>query len=131
MAQPTTPPGKNKPIFGIPQYPVSLPKSETTNHTWFSRWKKYPGSIIGHIAQGVVAGGVLGLGAAFGIAIPCAIFALLWAWGFWKYQEMSFARKVNETGRGDTAGLDSFDFVVGFVPAALPGLVYGLYRAAT
>lgn len=96
--------------------------TEESHHTWFSRWKKYPWSILGHIAQGVVAGGVLGWGTAShvdspALAVGCAAFAALWMYGFVKYQELSFERKVNETGRGDTAGLDSFDFVVGLVPS--------------
>ena len=35
------------------------------------------------------------------------------------YQGLSFARKVNTEGRGDTAGLDAFDFLVGALPAYL------------
>lgn len=76
--------------------------------TWFSRWRAYPGSVIGHLAQGAACGAL----AAWGHHWPAGV----WGLGFGFYQGMSFARKVNQQGRGDTAGLDGFDFVVGFVP---------------
>ena len=82
--------------------------------TWFSRWKSYGWAVAGHIAQGAGAG-VL---AAYGYHWPAAV----WTTGFWCYQGLSFARKVSTEGRGDTAGLDSYDWVVGFLPA------YGIAR---
>ena len=80
--------------------------------TWFSRWRSYGWAIAGHIAQGVVAGILAG-------TIIGAPIAAIWYWGFRDYQALSFQRKVNTTGRGDTAGLDTFDFIVGFAPAAI------------
>ena len=76
--------------------------------TWFSRWKVYPASCLGHVAQGGGAG-VLG-------ALGHEVAALVWFGGYVAYQGLSFARKVNTEGRGDTAGLDAFDFIVGFIP---------------
>ena len=87
--------------------------------TWFSRWRAYPLSVAGHIAQGVASGALLHCG-AWGIAT-----AALWAGMFVAYQGLSFARKVNQEGRGDTAGLDAFDFAVGLIPAAC---AVGLWR---
>ena len=82
--------------------------------TWFSRWRTHPMSCAGHVAQG----------AAVGVLAACGVWELaavgaLWAAGFWLYQGLSFARKVSESGRGDTAGLDCFDLVVGMAPAAI------------
>ena len=79
--------------------------------TWFGRFKSYPLSVLGHIAQGVLAG------AAVGSDIGWWWFSSVWFLGFVAYQGLSFARKVSTEGRGDTAGLDSFDFVVGALPA--------------
>ena len=76
--------------------------------TWFGRWKRYPLSVLGHIAQGAAAGAL----GAYGHHCPAAV----WGVGFVSYQGLSFARKVSTEGRGDTAGLDAFDFVVGFLP---------------
>ena len=75
--------------------------------TWFSRWKKYPLSVIGHIAQGAAS--------AILASTDHEFAALIWASGFTAYQFGSFARK-SQSGRGDTVGLDTFDFVVGFIP---------------
>lgn len=76
--------------------------------TWTGRFRVYPWSCLGHIAQGAAAG-VL---AAYGHHWPAGV----WSVGFGAYQGLSFARKVSQEGRGDTAGLDAFDFVVGFLP---------------
>lgn len=86
--------------------------------TWFSRWRKkpdgtkgYPGSIIGHMAQGVAAG-VL---AAYGYHWAAGI----WTAGYFSYQFGSGARKAINKRKADTIGLDAFDFTIGFVPAYL------------
>ena len=83
--------------------------------TWTSRFRVYGWSVVGHIAQGAAAGFL----AALGHHWPAAV----WAVGFGAYQGLSFARKISTTGRGDTAGLDSFDFVVGFLPGYTAGMV--------
>lgn len=111
-----------------------------THPTWFGRWRVYPWSCAGHIAQGVLAGllplpgllllaladtepepglELLALGLlALGIAI-----GYIWWRGFEAYQRLSFQRKVNTTGRGDTAGLDAYDFIVGYVPVSIVPIV--------
>ena len=94
-------------------------REEPVRHpTWFSRWRSYPWSVLGHITQGFVAGATAGTGSPQGITL-----AAVWFGGFVAYQGLSFARKVNLEGRGDTAGLDAFDFVVGFVPGWIIGFV--------
>ena len=89
--------------------------------TWFNRFHRYPWSIVGHIAQGAVAGLLAG-------TIIGAPIAAIWYWGFRDYQALSFQRKINTTGRGDTAGLDAFDFIVGFVPTAVLSLAGSAWR---
>lgn len=89
--------------------------------TWFSRWRSYPLSVLGHIGQGV-AGGLLFASNVEGTNE----MAFVWALGYFTYQGLSFARKVNTTGRGDTAGLDAYDFVVGMVPAFIIAKVLGM-----
>ena len=79
--------------------------------TWFGRFKVYPISCILHIAQGAGAGALAATG-----HWPMAI---IWLACYIAYQGLSFARKVNTEGRGDTAGLDAFDFLVGALPAYL------------
>ena len=77
--------------------------------TWFSRIKVYPLSVLGHVAQGACAGALAAGGHEFA--------AFVWMTCFIAYQGLSFARKVSQQGRGDTAGLDAYDFFVGFAPA--------------
>ena len=76
---------------------------------WFARWKAYPLSVLGHIAQGAVAG----IAAAAGLT-PMWVVMLV---GYLAYQFGSGARKAVNTHATDTIGLDAFDFAVGFVPA--------------
>ena len=88
--------------------------------TWFNRWQAYGWSVAGHIAQGAAGGLFLGLGHP----VPCILMAAF----FIVYQLGSGARKYINEGHVDTMGLDSFDWLVGFVPAyllcvALPRLV--------
>ena len=81
--------------------------------TWFGRWRLYGWSCAGHVAQGAACGVLW----ASGLGLwPVAV---VWLAGYLAYQALSFARKVSTEGRGDTAGLDAFDAVVGFVPAFL------------
>ena len=68
-------------------------------------------SCVLHILQGVGIGALAATG-----HWP---MAFIWLAGYLAYQGLSFARKVNATGRGDTAGLDSYDAVVGALPAYL------------
>lgn len=89
-------------------------KERPKHPTWGGRFRLYPWSCAGHIAQGFAAG-VL---AATGHYWPASV----WGAGFVAYQGLSFARKVNTEGRGDTAGLDAADFVVG----AIPGYIIGI-----
>ena len=91
--------------------------------TWFSRWKRYPLSCLGHCAQGVIAGLLVSTG-----RLDAIVFAVLWAAAFWIYQGLSFARKVNQDGKGDTAGLDSVDFLVGMLCVVLPWAAYLIYQ---
>ena len=91
--------------------------------TWFSRWRSYPKSCFGHVAQGFLAG--LCLGAP---DIRLIAFAILWASSFYVYQGLSFARKVSQEGRGDTAGLDSVDFLVGLLIAFPSAFFLGIWR---
>lgn len=76
--------------------------------TWFSRWRSHPFSCAGHVAQGGLAAALILTG-----DWRLALLGVLWCVGFWLYQGLSFARKVSTEGRGDTAGLDSYDLVVG------------------
>ena len=110
--------------------------------TWFGRWRVYPWSCAGHIAQGAVAGLLPGPGLglalmlwmlpaldqpgwemtpvlAMGLMVMGLVAGYIWWRGFEAYQRLSFQRKVNTTGRGDTAGLDAYDFIVGYVPASI------------
>ena len=75
--------------------------------TWFNRWRRFPMSIIGHIATGAASGAL----AAYGHDTA----ALVWLACYIGYQAMSWARK-HASGRGDSAGLDIYDFAVGFIP---------------
>lgn len=77
--------------------------------SYFGRFRLYGWSCIGHISQGAAAG-VLAATGHWAIA-------LIWMSGYLAYQSLSFARKISDTGHGDTAGYDSYDFVVGAVPA--------------
>ena len=83
--------------------------------TWKSRFRSHRWTCLGHIAQGAV-GGVM-----YHEIGPVA--ALICFAGFAGYQWLSFERKVNDTGRGDTAGYDTYDWIVGFAPAVI---VYGI-----
>ena len=98
--------------------------------TWFSRFKMYPKSVIGHIAQGA--------GAALCVAVPMAMgggpaltagitTAAIWYLGFRDYQFGSAKRKEINTGRTDTMGLDTYDFIVGFLPIAVGSLLYRVF----
>ena len=85
--------------------------------TFFGRYRTYAHSCVGHSVQGLVAAGLAVSGPTGGI------IAFIWAFLFIYYQRMSFDRKVNWDGRGDTAGLDVADFLLGFV------LGIGIYSA--
>ena len=76
---------------------------------WFNRWRRYPGSIIGHITQGAICG----LVAAYGHHWPAAV----WSTAYMAYQFGSGARKWAEVGHPDTMGLDTVDFAIGFAVA--------------
>ena len=82
---------------------------------WFRRFRHYPGSIIGHIAWGAVAGAV-------GADDPVNGIALLS--GGYVYQFGSAWRKNVNTSRIDTVGLDAFDYCVGY------GIGYAVRRFA-
>ena len=99
---------------------IELDDPPIQHPSWFSRWKKYPLSCAGHILQGILAGAMMAWGDTFLIAV-----GILWAAFFVAYQGLSFARKVNQEGRGDTAGLDSTDFAVGLI---LTAVVYIAWR---
>lgn len=75
---------------------------------WFSRWRRYPFSVAGHIAQGVAAGTAAAYGHEFAAGV--------WFLSFWGYQFGSGLRKWANQGHCDTMGNDGFDFAVGFVP---------------
>ena len=74
--------------------------------TWFSRWRAYPGSVIGHLAQGAACGAL----AAWGHHWPAGV----WLTGYLAYQFGSGARKWSAVGHPDTMGLDTMDAAVGF-----------------
>ena len=109
--------------------------------TWFGRWRAYPMSCLGHVVQGAIAG-ALPWPAFLLHLFPCVqraddqpeyvipllflaglVIGYIWWRGFEAYQRLSFQRKVNTTGRGDTAGLDTYDFIVGYVPVGMAGLI--------
>ena len=79
--------------------------------SYWSRWRAYGGACFGHHVQGFAAGWLVTMN------MNGAIACLVWAYLFTKYQELSFQRKQDWEGRGDTAGLDTMDFLVGFVLA--------------
>lgn len=79
--------------------------------TWFGRFRLYPLSCVLHIGQGAAAGYLAAAG-----HWP---IAFIWLACYLAYQGLSFARKVSDTGHGDTAGYDSFDFLVGALPGYL------------
>ena len=100
--------------------------------TWFGRWRVYPWSVAGHIAQGAAATAMMALaallfaagiddGRAASIAAGTALAfaAIVWAAGFFLYQVGSGFRKFANLGHTDTMGLDSFDFAVGAVIAGV------------
>ena len=71
---------------------------------WFARFRRYPGSVLGHIAWGAVAGLVASRDPVSGAVLLSGGYA---------YQFGSAWRK-SEQGRIDTVGLDAFDYPVGF-----------------
>ena len=81
-------------------------QQEADPPTWFSRWRRYPGSIIGHIGQGLICGAAA--------ATPYWPPAAVWAAAYLAYQFGSGARKWAAVGHPDTMGLDTVDFAVGF-----------------
>ena len=83
-----------------------LRKKQDRNPSWFSRWRRYPMSIIGHIGQGAAAG----VAASYGHHWPAGI----WSAGFLAYQFGSGARKWSIYGHPDTMGLDTMDYAIGF-----------------
>ena len=85
--------------------------------SWWSRWRKYPLSCAGHILQGSITGLLM--------LTELWLFGAMWAIFFIAYQGLSFARKVSQEGRGDTAGLDSVDFLVGALITLAVVLVIG------
>ena len=88
--------------------------------TWFSRWKSYPLSIIGHLAQGAACGAA----AATGHHWPAGI----WAGGYLAYQFGSGARKWATCGHPDTMGLDTMDFAVGFAAGYIAARMYAAFQ---
>ena len=87
--------------------------------TWFSRWRKYPKSVAGHIAQGFALGSLcfadfwMGFGAT-----------ALYGQFFLAYQIGSGARKAVNKRKTDTIGLDAFDFIVGAAPPLVAALLW-------
>ena len=76
--------------------------------TYTQGWAQYPAECAGHHIQG----GLAGL-SAFWIASPQGIaLAALWTVLYVAYQGLSMVRK------GDSAGLDVMDYMVGFGVAA-------------
>ena len=71
---------------------------------YFARFRKYPGSCLGHIAWGAMAGYI-------GSRDPVSGAALLS--GGYAYQYGSAWRK-SQLARIDTVGLDCFDYPVGY-----------------
>ena len=69
---------------------------------WFSRFRHYPLSVLGHIAWGVGAGWVGGVDGA-----------VLFSGGL-AYQFGSGWRKYSR-GDIDTVGMDAFDYAVGYL----------------
>ena len=76
--------------------------------TWFNRWRRYPEACIGHLATGAGCAAFAATGHEF------AAFA--WLACYIGYQAMSWARKKDLEGKGDSVGLDIYDWAVGFVP---------------
>lgn len=109
--------------------------------TWFGRWRVYPWSVAGHIAQGAAATAMAALaallfynGIADGNAPPhiaggtaLGFAAIVWTAGFFLYQVGSGFRKFANLGHTDTMGLDSFDFAVGAIIAGtvIAGVIIG------
>lgn len=90
-------------------------KTDQPQPTWFSRWRKYPGSIIGHMAQGAACG----VAAAYGHHWPAGV----WLTASLAYQFGSGARKWSAVGHPDTMGLDTIDYAVGFIVGYAGGAI--------
>ena len=72
---------------------------------WLARWKRYPGSCLGHHAWAFPWGVVGAWDPATGLTMGLG--------AGWAYQFGSAWRK-SEQGRIDTVGLDAFDYPVGY-----------------
>ena len=90
--------------------------------TYWNRWRAYGWSCLGHTAQGLIAGYLVTTG------MVGAMAALIWTLLYIAYQGLSFARKANNDGRGDSAGLDTADFLVGFLIALAAITAYTVLR---
>ena len=80
--------------------------------TWFNRWRRYPASIIGHIAGWGVPAGIL-------LATPYWPAGVILLTTFALYELASGVRHWANEGHMDTAGLDCVDACVGAIPAYL------------
>ena len=95
--------------------------------TYFSRWRAYPRSCLGHTAQGVLTGMVIlapllfasqmpNVPAAVAAAIifsPLSVLGFTLALGYWAYQFGSGARKAVNRHQTDSIGWDAADLSVG------------------
>lgn len=81
-------------------------------HNYLEGWKIYPKEAFGHHVQGAIAGVLLFMG------VPFLAASVLWTIMYIAYQGFSLIRK------GDSAGLDVADFLVGFWAGLLGGTIY-------
>ncbi|MCY4258802.1 MAG: hypothetical protein OXC91_00875 [Rhodobacteraceae bacterium] len=88
---------------------------KTQRTSYRQGWKLYPFEFLGHHIQGAICGFLILTGAA-ALMLAAAVWALLYV----AYQGLSVIRK------GDSAGLDVADFLVGLWLGIILGLVAGV-----
>ena len=82
---------------------AALPVTKTQRQNYLEGWKLYPLEALGHHIQGAIVGMMLMIGGASFIAVGA-----IWTTLYIAYQGLSVIRK------GDSAGLDVADFLMGF-----------------
>ena len=84
--------------------------------SYFEGWRLYPGSMLGHHIQGVVAGVAIHAGDINDIAAGITLTVL-----YVVYQGYTRFRK------GDSAGLDVADYIAGFAAGVAAHLVWRFF----
>ena len=94
--------------------------------TYFSRWRRYPLSCLGHTAQGVAVGLLMMTPLRWQELWPLTVVACVLAVGYFLYQLGSGARKAINNHHTDSIGWDIVDLSVGMylaLPVAITYLV--------